>query len=76
MSMTLSGLMSRWVMPLACAASRPSAIWMAIDSASGSFSGPSLQCFSLRGATFKEGHCDERADPSAWSISYTVQMLG
>ena len=29
----LSGLMSRWMMPFACAAARPSAIWQAISTA-------------------------------------------
>ncbi len=39
-TMTLAGLTSRWTIPLAWAAARPSAIWAAIDTASARGRGP------------------------------------
>ncbi len=43
-----SGLMSRWMTPLSCAAERPSAIWLAISVARGAASGPDAQTFGER----------------------------
>ncbi len=40
----LAGFRSRWTMPSSCAASRASAIWRAIGSASASGSGPRAMC--------------------------------
>ena len=70
----LAGLMSRWTIPLACADSSASAIWIPSSSSSGTSSVPApirwaKVCPSSSSMTMK-------FPPSCCSIANTVQMFG
>ena len=60
MTKMLAGLMSRWTMPLACAASSASAIWMPSIEQTASSSAVRRDHVLQRRA-FEEFHRDERA---------------